>query len=488
MTKKAIVIGAGMGGLAAAIELSCAGFDTELYEANSKPGGRMREDLLDNQRIDAGPTVLTMLGVFEELFALAGRNFSDHVTLHPLDVLARHHWLDGSNLDLFTDVGRSHDAISVFAGTSEAKNYLSFAAETARMHRTLNKTFMQREKPGMLGLSFRVGIHRTHDLLATRPFTTYWRHLTRKFKDPRLRQLFARYATYCGSSPLQAPATLGLIAHVEQNGVWAIRNGMQRLAEALAECARSCGVQLHFDSAVESILTRNQTTAGVRLASGEERRADLIIFNGEAGALNAGLVGRQVQGAIKSRLNEKRSLSAMTWSMVNKVSDFDLAYHTVLFQDNYEDEFASIFDRGELPPAPTLYVCAQDRLDEHSNAESERLFVLANAPPRSLSSSDIDAYERRVFELASRHGLTLQPTSVRRRTPNDFAERFAGSQGAIYGWPVHGAMGSFRRQGATTNIKGLYLAGGSVHPGPGIPMATLSGRIAARSAIMRHQG
>jgi 1-hydroxycarotenoid 3,4-desaturase len=208
------------------------------------------------------------------------------------------------------------------------------------------------------------------------------------------------------------------------------------------------------------------------------------VFNGDIAALTSGLLGEDMQRAAPPRRGEARSLSAVTWSLAAKAHGFPLVYHSVLFGSDYADEFASIFQRREVTREPTVYICAKGRARETDTDDGpEPLFLLVNAPPRPMSDDEAEAIERRTFALLERHGLDIQvdPSARVRTTPDDFATLFPGSEGAIYGWPTHGWSGSFRRQGSRAHIPGLYLAGGTVHPGPGVPMVALSGRLAAAS-------
>ncbi len=195
----------------------------------------MREVQVGTSVIDAGPTVLTMRWVFEQIFEDSGASLSAVLALRPLGVLARHAWSGAGRLDLFADIDQSADAIGRFAGKAEAAGYLAFCVESRRIYETLRDSFLTAQQEGPLGLARKVGLGRADDLLALRPFETLWQALGGHFRDQRLRQLFGRYATYCGSSPFAAPATLMLVAHVEQEGVWIVEGGMQRLAEALAD-------------------------------------------------------------------------------------------------------------------------------------------------------------------------------------------------------------------------------------------------------------
>jgi 1-hydroxycarotenoid 3,4-desaturase len=480
------VIGAGMGGLAAAVDLAARGHRVTLLEQHAGPGGKIREARVGDAPIDSGPTVFTMRRVFDELFAHAGASFEERVDLAASDRLARHAWPGGSRLDLFRDLDRSSEAITDFAGPTEADAYRRFAAESQRMYETLDDTFMRRERPGMVELALSMGLLGMPKIAATRPFSTLWKALGQRFGDPRLRQLFGRYATYCGSSPFSAPATLMLIAHAERMGVWLVRGGMQRLAEALADLAAEHRADLRYHTRVERIETRNGRAAAVHLGDGERLAVDAVVFNGDVQALSAGLLGADVRGAIPERRGEARSLSAITWSVLGEAHGFELDHHTVFFGDDYPDEFASIFERREITAEPTVYLCAQDRgpgrtRDNADPAGAERLFALINAPPRRFSESELQDLEGRVFERLARLGLELRVNGHERRVtaPQHYAERFPGSDGAIYGWPTHGATGSFKRWGARSRVPGLYLAGGTVHPGPGVPMVAMSGRLAA---------
>jgi len=487
MSRHVVVTGAGTAGLAAAIDLARAGLDVTVCERHASPGGKMREILIGDAAVDSGPTVFTMRWVFEELFESAGADIHQHLSLERADVLARHFWLDGSRLDLHADVHRSADAIRTFAGDRDAEAYLRFAEESADIFRTLDHSFMRRDKPGPLGLTLSLGARGLPRLIATRPFTTLWKALSQRFSDPRLRQLFARYATYCGSSPFEAPATLMLIAHAEQAGVWAVAGGMQRLADALAGLARRLGANVVFGRHVEQVIPTKQHGFRVTTAGGDEYGADAVIYTGDVAALEAGLLGSAVRRALPTRDSETRSLSALTWSACADAGDFPLAHHSVFFGGDYRDEFECIFARRRITDEPTVYVCAQDRggSPDRTPGGKERLFLLINAPPASLSDDEIERAERAAFELLARAGFCFRPDSgeLRRQGPDDYAALFPGSDGAIYGWPTHGPFGSFRRAGAATSIPGLYCAGGTVHPGPGVPMATLSGRIAASRVL-----
>lgn len=490
-TNRVIVIGAGIGGLATAVLLATRGAEVTVVERAALPGGKMRLVEVAGRPMDAGPTVFTMRWVFDELFAEAGTSLEDHLRLRPLGILARHAWGPDQRLDLFADRNRSADAIGAFAGPAEGRRYLEFCRAAADMYETLERPFIRGSRPTPASLVTRVGLSRLGRLSRIRPFDTLWKALGEHFRDPRLRQLFGRYATYCGSSPFLAPATLMLIAHVEQEGVWTVDGGMHQTAEALARLARSQGATVRYESPVAEILADRRRALGVRLASGERLEADAVVVNADAAALSSGMLGDAVRGAIPAPAPTRRSLSALTWNLVAEPRGFPLAHHTVFFSTDYPAEFDAILGAGRLPEEPTVYVCAQDRRDDTDAAPHgpERLLCLVNAPAagdiRTFPPTEIESCQARTFALLERCGLRLHPdpSATLITTPTDFDGLFPATGGALYGQATHGWKASFERPGTRTRIPRLYLAGGSAHPGAGVPMAALSGRLAATCVL-----
>jgi 1-hydroxycarotenoid 3,4-desaturase len=487
---RVVVIGAGIGGLAAAIELAAAGCEVRILERAAVAGGKLREVVAGGCRVDSGPTVFTLRGVFDELFERAGASLDDHVTLRAADVLARHAWSGTERLDLFADLARSREAIGEFSGAAEARRFEAFAAAARDVYRTLEGPYLRASRPTPWSLTRRVGLARLGALWRIRPFTSLWRALASHFSDPRLQQLFGRYATYCGSSPFHAPATLMLVAHVEQDGVWFVEGGMQRLAEALTTLARRLGVAIECGAEVGEIEVRGGRVSGVRCTDGRRFDARAVVSNADAAALAAGCFGAGARSAVAAQPVAGRSLSAITWSLAARTEGFPLLRHTVFFSGDYRAEFDEIFRQRRPPHSPTVYVCAQDRTDRAPEPpESERLLCLINAPAAGDDPScphwEFESCEERTFRQLERCGLRVlrRPEATMLTTPRDFAQWFPATGGALYGQASHGWQASFRRPGSRTRLPGLYLAGGSTHPGPGVPMAALSGRLAAQSVI-----
>jgi 1-hydroxycarotenoid 3,4-desaturase len=482
-----IVIGAGMGGLTSALLLACQGLRVTVLERAETPGGKMRQLIVNGAAIDSGPTVFTMRWILEHIFEAAGTTLDAVLKMTPLDVLARHAWNNPQTLDLFANMQRSADAIGAFSGPQEAKRFLGFCAEAKRVYNALEGPYIRSERPTLTSLCMGLGTRGLAVLTRLGPFSTLWRALARHFRDPRLQQLYGRYATYCGSSPFQAPATLMLIAQVEMDGVWSVDGGMHAVAKSIADLAIQRGAEIRYGAHCEEIIVSNGRTAGVRLKNGEVIHADSIIFNGDAAALSLGLLGATISGAVAPMPSSARSLSAMTWSINAKTNGFPLSRHNVFFDEDYASEFRDIFEHKKLPRKATVYVCAQDRDSKKiiSNTESERLLCLVNAPAigdeRSFDAAEIEQCEQNMIRQLARCGLTIdqQQSNTQLTTPQDFHRLFPGTGGALYGMASHGWMASFKRPSSMTRIPGLYLAGGSVHPGPGVPMAAMSGQLAA---------
>ena len=486
-----VVVGAGVGGLACALDLARRGVRVTVLERAPQAGGKLREVEAGARAVDAGPTVFTMRWIFEQLFADAGAVLGDRLGLEPAPLLARHFWEGGERLDLYGDIEQSAAAIAQFSDAQEAAGYVAFCARTREIYRTLRVPFIASQRPSPLDLVRRVGWAQIDRLWRTAPLQTMWAALGTHFRDPRLRQLFGRYATYCGSSPFLAPATLMLVAHVEQDGVWTVNGGMRRIADALVALGREHAATYCFDTPVQQILIRSGRAAGVVTGSGTVIEADAVVFNGDASALAGGLLGPQVKRATLVTQPAARSLSAVTWCLSARASGPALTHHNVFFANDYAAEFSSIFARADITARPTVYLCAQDRPAQESQADNgdERLLMLINAPAtgdrHQPDAALIAEWRERALQVIRCTGVDLhyREQDCVATTPAQFEQLFPGTGGALYGRANHGPFGSFARSGAPSRIAGLYLAGGSVHPGPGVPMAAMSGRLAAERIV-----
>lgn len=479
-----IIIGAGTGGLATAIRLAAAGVRVQVVEATDAPGGKMRTVDSAAGPVDAGPTVLTMRGRFDDLFALAGERLEDHVGLVREPLLARHWWPDGSRLDLFDDVERSAEAVSGFAGAREAEAFRAFSADAHALFEAFEGPVMDAARPSLVGLTQKT-LARPGLIPKMAPMRSLAGALAGRFRDPRLRQLFGRYATYVGGMPRFSPGVLQLIWHAEASGVWRVEGGMHRLAEALAALAERLGAELRYGTPVERIEVQGGRATGVVLTDGARIAADAVVFNGDPRALVTGRLGTGVLDAVPASGVTPRSLSARVWAFAAEAAGPELVHHNVFFGGDPEAEFGPIRE-GRAPEDPTLYICAEDRGTGMTPPALERFEIIENAAPSEVLEDREKAICRtRVFERLARFGLTFTPRpDVDALTvPAEFDAIFPASLGSLYGRSPHGMMATFQRPGAVSRVPGLFLAGGGTHPGAGIAMAALSGRHAAEATL-----
>ncbi|GAA0312481.1 1-hydroxycarotenoid 3,4-desaturase CrtD [Rhodovulum strictum] len=484
---KVVVIGAGMGGLSAAIRLAHAGFEVQVVDRAPVPGGKMRTMATDAGPVDAGPTVMTLRPVFEELFAGVGARLSDYVTLHREEVLARHWWPDGSTLDLFAEREASAAAVGAFAGAGAEHEFRAFCARAERLFRAFEGPMMLAGTPSQGALTRHVLTH-PRLILDMAPHRSLARALAAQFTDRRLAQLFGRFATYVGGSPFGSPAILGLIWHAEERGVWRVEGGMHRLARGLEKLAVDKGVRFTFGKAANRIEMQAGRVAAVHLEDGTRLPAETVVFNGDPAALGAGLLGEALRDTLPPDATHPRSLSAYVWSFAAVPHGPELAFHNVFFCNDPHTEFDPIA-KGHMPEDGTLYICAQDRGTGRTPQGLERFEIIMNGPPQSNgaepSEQEKQTCRTRTFDTLARFGLTFDPRPGTEwlTTPRQFAKLFPASEGSLYGRSPHGLTASLKKPTARTKIRGLYLAGGGAHPGAGIPMATLSGRHAAEAIL-----
>lgn len=480
----AVVVGGGVGGLAVAIRLAAAGHRVRLFERSDRVGGKLGSHAAAGFRWETGPSLLTLPEVFDELLALAGTSLAAACRPVRLERTCRYHFADGSSLTTWDDPAATRAAVEALSpGSGPAWDRWGRRAE--RVWTTAERTFFAGPMEDPRALLRRM--RSPADLLAIDPLPTLHQRAARTFADPRLVQWACRYATYAGSDPWRVPATLGCIPHVEQAfGCWALLGGLATLADALAAAAVSLGVSIATGTEVAAIVTGGSAgrVSGVRLASGEVVPADVVVANVDAAHLYADLLPDR-RGQRRARA-AGRSTSGFVLLLGAAGRTEGLDHHTVLFSSDYRQEFADLA-AGRPPADPTVYVCAADRTDPSAAPPGhESLFVLVNVPsvddPETEWSRDrADAYADRVLAVLERRQLDLRRRLVHREviTPADLAARHRAPGGAIYGTSSNGRRAAFTRPSNRGPRPGLYLVGGSSHPGGGLPLVALSAKIVA---------
>jgi len=476
-----IVIGAGLGGLSAAITLAARGERVVVYEQLERPGGKMGEHRAEGFRWDTGPSVLTMLDVYEDLFAAAGRRFEDYVELVPLDPVTRYFWRDGLVLDATADRAEMRSRIAAFS-PADAARYDAFMDYAAALFATVKEPFLYRRKPAVRDL-MKLPLR---DVLKIDALRTMSRSTEAAFHDRRLQQLFNRFATYNGSSPYKVPATLNSIAHVEMGaGAYYPRGGMHRMAEAYERLAIELGVEMRYGAAVRRIVVESGRATGVELADGARvTGARAVIVNADYAHARV----RLLDAAPATRLEP--SCSGFVLLLGVRGEHERLAHHNIFFSEDYRREFDDIFERRVPCEDPTLYVCITSRTDPaHAPQGCENWFVLVNAPYLSEAWDwriHAAGYASRIRAMLARiAGLDAADVLYEKiLTPADLQQTYGGNRGAIYGFSSNSMAAAFLRpDNRDAKIRGLYYAGGSTHPGGGVPLVTLSGRAAAECVV-----
>jgi phytoene desaturase len=489
------VVGAGVGGLAAAIHLGARGRRVLVCEAGARIGGKLDLVATAGFRFDTGPSLLTMPDVLRDLLAAGGLRLEDELDLVPLAPLCRYRFADGTRFDASADPAQMRAAIAALSPRDVAgyerfmrlgKNLWRLTAAPflfnplEHLGRALRGVLAQGSGPADL---VRLAIPQTLDGV-----------VSRHFRDPRLVQLFDRYATYNGSSPYRTSGVYALIPYVEHaGGAWYPRGGMYAIAEALGRAAARVGVVVRLGAPVRQILVAGGRAAGVELADGTAIAARCVISNADAVVTLGSLLPAGAGGAPAARAAARLEPSSSGFVLLLGVDCRyeQLAHHNIFFSADYRREFADLWVRQVPPADPTIYVCASSRTDPtQAPAGHENLFVLVNAPalgPAYAWEAHAAAYRDLVLDRLEALGMT----DLRRhivfeqvRTPHDFERLYGAWRGSIYGASSNGLLAPFRRpRNRVTGVSGLYLAGGSAHPGGGLPLAMLSGTIAARLAL-----
>lgn len=473
-THDIIIIGAGVGGLCAAIRLRSAGHRVTVIERRHTVGGKLNTYERDGFRFDTGPSLLTLPGWFDEVFALAGTRLRDEVDLVELDPAYRYTWTDGSTLVLPAGRDAAVEAVEAFS-PGEGRAFAAFADRAATIWSVAERTFFAGPMTNPLDLARRM--KRPGDLVAIDAISTLASRARHTFRDPRLRQWAGRYATYSGSSPFRAPATLGCIPHLELAlGCWHITGGLGSLATALALVAESVGVDIVTNHDVSRVEVSDDAVRSVVCADGTRHSADVVIANVDAEHLYADLLPSPKQLTRVRRATPSGSGYVVLAGVAGATED--LCHHNLWFSRSYEQEYGDLH-AGRPAAEPTLYACVSSRTDPAAAPVGhENWFVLVNAP---ADGGAMPGYDTTIaLALRDRVGLTDERILFTETiSPADIAERYRATHGSIYGTSSDGRRAAFLRPANRGPCRGLYLVGGSSHPGGGLPLVAASARIVA---------
>jgi len=491
--RKISIIGAGLGGLSAAIRLGKSGFEVTILEKNENVGGKVNTLESNGYKFDTGASLLTMCHVLEDLFESAGGDIKDYLTIVSCEPICRYFWSDGVTLDASTDLEKTENEIAKIEPI-DAANFHIFLADAKKKFEIAEKTFLAHslnDLPRLLRPKY------LKDLIALSSLKTLDEHNKNYFRSPKIQQLFNRFATYNGSSPFETPATFALVPYIEFGlGAWYARGGMYEIPRALEKLARELNVKIKTNCEVEKIEIENGKAFGVRLKNGEILPSDFVISNADAIETYRSLIDEEKRKNFSDKKLNKIEPSSSGFVLLLGVKKRfpNLAHHNIFFSDNYKSEFDAIFKEKRLAMNPTIYVCAVSRTDETQSPKGcENLFVLVNAPYTSSQTvwkKEVKNCRDLIVKKLETFGMEDLETSIEFEqtiTPEDFENKYNANRGSIYGVSSNGIFSAFLRPpNKARNIENLYFVGGATHPGGGIPLVLLSGKMTSELIKMQN--
>jgi phytoene desaturase len=467
---KVAVVGAGVAGLAAAVRLAHAGHAVTVLERAAAPGGKCGRVTRDGFTWDSGPSLLTMPWVFDALFADTGAPLADELDLLRVEPVTRYAFADGTQVDISADLPRTVAALEAWSPGAGA-DWVRFLGTCAGMWRaSLPVLCGPPPWPPERGTA---GAPRPSlgDLVRVKPWWTLRQLAARHARDPRLRLVIERFATYAGADPRRAPAALAVAGYVEHAwGAWHPRGGLYALVEALVRRLDALGGELRCETPVHGILRHGGDVAGVQTGAGAVH-ADAVVTDVDEAQVRAWL---GVRGP-----DTERSLSGLALLLGLRGRTRDVAHHTITFPADYDAEFDDVFVHRRPVRDPTLYVSVPSATEPgDAPRDCESWFVLVNAPAGGDGADWAAEQERLVDRLGVRDRLVC----AQRRSPADLERETGALGGSIYGRAPHGRLATLRRPGRTiAGVHNLWLAGGTVHPGGGLPLVMLGAASVARA-------
>lgn len=486
--KDCIIIGAGLGGLSAAIKLAHEGYNVTVLEKNEAAGGKLRPITLGDYQFDLGPSTITLKPVFEAVFQSVGRRLEDYLDFYPINSGTRNFFAPNMYIDFSPDHKAVKEQIAVFSET-DADHYEAFLAEAKRLYDISDRQFFSQL---MYPISTQLSPSLIKDFLNIKPFKTLASLVDDYFEHPFTKKLFLRYATYVGSSPYQSPMIFAMMAHLEgTQGIWGVTGGTYQIVKAFVRLAEELGVVMKYNQQVTKINKKRDRVIGVQVGD-VFYDSDVVIVSADAlTAYQTFMPRHPLSYALRKK---EASLSGFVWLVgINETYDV-LAHHNVFFPVDYKQEFKTIFTDLDVPEIPTIYICQSSVSEpERATPGGGNLFILINAPHLSdkfvWNEIAIREMKRRIIKQLEHFGLAQLEERIEEEffyTPKDLMDRTAAYKGAIYGMSSNRvSQAFFKVENRDPIYRNLYFTGGSTHPGGGTPMVTLSGQLVAADIMKK---
>ncbi len=478
---KIAIVGSGLGGLSAAISLASNGYDVEVFEKNTRPGGKMNFHQSDSYYFDTGPSLLTMPFVINELFNSAGEELTDHLKIIRIDTSSRNFFSDGVFIDSSSEVEKFANNISKLS-TRDALNLDKYLEYSRKIYESTAHIFLFEPFHEIKKLRKEGKIPSLATLFKIDALRTVHKANSSFFSHRDIVKIFDRFATYNGSNPYRAPATLNIIPYVEYIiGSYYVMGGMYKLADRLYNLALNLGVGFKFDCPVENIIIKNNVALGLKSRNGENFY-DFIISNADV----VETYNHLIKGfeRTRQRLNQlEPSMSGFIFLWGINGLHQGMEHHNVFFADDYRKEFEEVFLEKMIPGDPTVYISISSKRElKHAPSGCENWFVLVNTPYLNENinwAASVDFLREKVLNKLKKYGFDIESKIEYEKvfTPHDLYKMYGSNKGSIYGISSNSKMTAFKRPAnRSREIKNLYFASGSVHPGGGIPLAILSGK------------
>ena len=480
-SKKAIIIGSGVGGMATAIRLAIQGFSVQIFEKNNVPGGKLSSFEKAGFKFDAGPSLFTQPENIEELFELAGEPISNYFKYNPVEIACKYFYENGKIVNAHTNAQLFAAELNKQLG-EDPETISAYLEQSKKVYENIGTVFLDNSLH-KINTWFNRRIFKAIKILKfDYLFKTLNDHNSKIFSSAEAMQLFNRFATYNGSNPYKAPAMLSLIPHLEQNqGTFYPQGGMISITNALFKLAKKKGVHFDFNQAVQQIIQHEGVVKGV-VVNDENILADVVVSNADVYFTYKNLLADQNKA--KKVLKQERSSSAVIFYWGISKSFTQLQLHNIFFSKDYKVEFDNIFNTKSLSADPTVYINITSKMEVDQSPEGfENWFVMVNAPANTGQDWEqlkLTLRKNVLIKLSRMLGENIEPLILTEHSldPVLIEAQTSSYMGSLYGTSSNSKLAAFfRHSNFTDSIKGLYFCGGSVHPGGGIPLCLKSAKI-----------